>query len=148
MTYWKYNSLDRRLSDRKVPSSSEASTDIVITQDHNHSTVSGDVAYFPLRAIVDRGIGSVSRDGYSVSGFVRTAELLTRDGLKAYDGAACRNVPILSGITADSTHLYPNQDDEHGNICGRAQKYTSPSYVVPKPSPAGAVVVAANAGSD
>jgi hypothetical protein len=28
------------------------------------------------------------------------------------------------------------------------QKYTSPSYVVPKPIPAGAVVVAANAGSD
>ena len=34
------------------------------------------------------------------------------------------------------------------NVCGRAQKYTSPSYVVPKPIPAGAVVVAANAGSD
>ena len=29
-----------------------------------------------------------------------------------------------------------------------AQKYTSPSYVVPKPIPAGAIVVAANAGSD
>jgi hypothetical protein len=28
------------------------------------------------------------------------------------------------------------------------QKYTSPSYVVPKPVPAGAIVVAANAGSD
>ena len=124
------------------------STDIIITQDHNHSTVSGDVAHFPLRAIVDRDVAEHDPHGYSVSGFVRTAELLTRDGLKAYDGAACRNVPILSGITADSTHLYPNQDDEHGNICGRAQKYTSPSYVVPKPLPAGAVVVAANAGSD
>ena len=30
------------------------STDIIITQDHNHSTVSGDVARYPLRAIVDR----------------------------------------------------------------------------------------------
>jgi len=124
------------------------STDIIITQDHNHSTVSGDVAHYPLRAIVDRGVGAHDPHGYSVSGFVRTAELLTRDGLKAYDGAACREIPILSGITADGTHLYPNQDDEHGNICGRAQKYTSPSYVVPKPIPAGAVVVAANAGSD
>src|SRR5205085_3570462 len=28
------------------------------------------------------------------------------------------------------------------------QKYTSPSYVVPKPVPAGAIIVAANAGSD
>src|SRR5205823_6050201 len=84
----------------------EASTDIIITQDHNHSTVSGDIAHFPLRAIVDRGIGAVSRDGYSVSGFVRTAELLTRDGLKAFDGASCRDIPVLSGIMADGTHLH------------------------------------------
>ena len=124
------------------------STDIIITQDHNHSTVSGDVAYYPLRAIIDRGIGSNDPHGYSVSGFVRTAELLTRDGLKAYDGAGCRDIPILSGIMADGTHLYPGKDDQHGQVCGRAQKYTSPSYVVPKPIPAGAVVVAANAGSD
>ena len=126
----------------------EESTDIIITQDHNHSTVSGDVAYYPLRAIVDRGIGAHDPHGYSVSGFVRTAELLTRDGLKAYDGAGCRNIPTLSGIMADGTHLYPGKDDQHGQVCGRAQKYTSPSYVVPKPMPAGAVVVAANAGSD
>ena len=126
----------------------EKSTDIIITQDHNHSTVSGDVAYYPLRAIVDRGIGAHDPHGYSVSGFVRTAELLTRDGLKAYDGAGCRDIPILSGIMADGTHLYPDKDDQHGQVCGRAQKYTSPSYVVPKPMPAGAVVVAANAGSD
>src|SRR3954454_14681127 len=32
----------------------EDSTDIIITQDHNHSTVSGDVTHYPLRAIVDR----------------------------------------------------------------------------------------------
>jgi arylsulfatase A-like enzyme len=126
----------------------EASTDIIITQDHNHSTVSGDVAHFPLRAIVDRGIGAVGRQGYSVSGFVRTAELLTRDGLKAFDGAGCRDIPTLSGIMADGTHLHSRRDDELGHICGRPQKYTSLSYAVPKPIPAGAVVVAANAGSD
>jgi hypothetical protein len=79
---------------------------------------------------------------------VRTAELLTRDGLKAYDGAGCRDIPVLSGITGDDTHLYPARDDQHGEVCGRAQKYTSGSYVVPKPVPAGAIVVAANAGSD
>ena len=126
----------------------EDSTDIIITQDHNHSTVSGDVAHYPLRAIVDRGVGPHDTHGYSVSGFVRTAELLTRDGLRAFDGGGCRDVPILSGITADGTRLYPAKDDQHGKICGRAQKYTSPSYVVPKPVPAGAIVVAANAGSD
>jgi hypothetical protein len=81
------------------------STDIIITPDHNHSTVSGDVAYYPLRAIVDRGIGAPDPHGYSVSGFVRTAELLTRDGLKAYDGAGCRDIPNLSGIMADGIPL-------------------------------------------
>jgi len=126
----------------------EASTDIIITQDHNHSTVSGDVAHFPLRALVDRGIGALDRDGFSVSGFVRTAESLTRDGMKAFDGAACRDVPILSGIMADGTHLHSRKDDELGHVCGRRQMYTSPSYAVPKPLPLGVVVVAANAGSD
>src|SRR5262249_34835930 len=126
----------------------EKSTDILITQDHNHSTVSGDLTHFPLRAVVDGRIGSPDPHGYSVSGFVRTAELLTRDGLKAYDGAACREIPILAGLTADGTRLYPDEEDEDGKICGRPQKYTSPSYVVPRPVPAGAIVVAANAGSD
>jgi len=126
----------------------EDSTDIIITQDHNHSAVSGDVAHYPLRAIVDREVGPHDPHGYSVSGFVRTAELLTRDGLKAFDGAGCRDIPILSGIMADGTHLYPSKDDQQGSVCGRAQKYTSPSYAVPKPIPAGTIVVAANAGSD
>ena len=126
----------------------DKSTDIIITQDHNHSTVSGDVALYPLRAIADDGVGAPDPHGYSVSGFVRTAELLTRDGLKAYDGAGCRDIPTLSGITIDGTHLYPDKDDEHGKVCGRSQKYTSPSYMVPAPVPAGAIVVAANAGSD
>jgi arylsulfatase A-like enzyme len=126
----------------------EDSTDIIITQDHNHSTVSGDIAHYPLRAIVDGNVGSSDAYGYSVSGFVRTAELLTRDGLKAYDGAGCRDVPILSGITFDGTQLQPRQVDQHGHVCGPAQKYTSPAYQVPKPIPAGAIIVAANAGSD
>src|SRR5262249_2829299 len=109
---------------------------------------SGDVSHYPLRAITDRAVGSPDPHGYAVSGFVRTAELLTHDGLKAYDGAGCRNIPTLSGITADGTHLYPVKEDPNGELCGRAQNYTSPDYVVPKPVPAGAIVVAANAGSD
>src|SRR5207245_2282054 len=104
-------------------------TDIIITQDHNHSTVSGDVAHYPLREIVDGGIGSHNSHGYSVSGFVLTAELLTRDGLKAYDGATCRDVPILSGILSDGTHLHPSKNDADGSVCGKAQAYTSPSYL-------------------
>src|SRR5450432_1251366 len=152
-----YNSIDAtkmndeilgRVVDKLRELGWEQSTDIIITQDHNHSTVSGDVAHYPLRAIVDREVGPHDPHGYSVSGFVRTAELLTRDGLKAFDGAGCRDIPILSGIMADGTHLYPSEDDQQGSVCGRAQKYTAPSYAVPKPIPAGAIVVAANAGSD
>ena len=84
-----YNSIDAtkmndeilgRVMDKIHQLGWEQSTDIIITQDHNHSTVSGDVAHYPLRGIVDGDIGSHDPYGYSVSGFVRTAELLTRDG--------------------------------------------------------------------
>src|SRR5215471_10289995 len=93
-----YNSIDAtrmndeilgRVMDKLRQLGWEQSTDIIITQDHNHSTVSGDVGHFPLRDIADGGTGAADPHGYSVSGFVRTAELLTRDGLKAYDGAGC-----------------------------------------------------------
>ena len=152
-----YNSIDAtkmndeilgRVVDKLRQLGWEQTTDIIITQDHNHSTVSGDVAHYPLRAIADGRVGSHDPYGYSVSGFVRTAALLTLDGLKAYDGAGCRNIPTLSGILFDGTHLHPNQNDSDGSVCGKAQEYTSTRYLVPKPVPAGAIVVAANAGSD
>ena len=126
----------------------EATTDIIITQDHNHSTVSADLGHYPLRAVVDGRVGSPDPYGYSVSGWVRTAELLTRDGLRAYDGAGCRTVPTLSGILFDGTHLRPARDDADGAMCGKTQRYTSPRYAVPKSLPAQSIVVAANAGSD
>jgi len=152
-----YNSIDAtrmndeilgRVVDRLEELGWSGSTDIVITQDHNHSTVSADVSRFPFRRLVDGGVGPIDPHGFSVSGFVRTAELLTLDGLKAYDGAGCRNVPTLSGILKDGTELHPTREDEKGEVCGRKQQYTSSRYPVPKPLPAGAIVVAANAGSD
>src|SRR5213079_629587 len=102
----------------------EQTTDIIITQDHNHSTVSGDVAHYPFRGVVDGDVGSHDPYGYSVSGFVRTAALLTLDGLKAYDGAGCRNIPTLSGILFDGTHLHPAKNDADGTFCGKAQMFT------------------------
>jgi hypothetical protein len=123
-------------------------TDIIITQDHSHSTVSGDLSHFPMRKIVDGEVGPRDPSGYSVSGFVRTAELLTRDGIKAYDGAACREAPTMSGILSDGSRLHASKNDANGSVCGKAQIYTSASYVIPKPLPAGSLVVAANAGSD
>jgi arylsulfatase A-like enzyme len=152
-----YNSIDAtklndeilgRVVDKLRQLGWEQTTDIIITQDHGHSTVSGDVAHYPLRGIIEGGVGSNDPSGYSVSGFVRTAELLTQDGLKAYDGAGCRDIPTLSGILSDGTHLHPTKKDADGSACGKAQEFTSPRYLVPKPVPAGAIVVAANAGSD
>lgn len=152
-----YNSLDAtkmndeilgRVVDKIRQLGWEKTTDIIITQDHNHSTVSGDIAHYPLRAVVDGRVGAPDPYGYSVSGFVRTSELLTRDGLKAWDGAGCRNIPILSGILVDGAALHPARNDGDGSVCGKAQRYTSPRYAVPKPVPAGGIVVAANAGSD
>src|SRR5437867_13225741 len=106
----------------------EQTTDIIITQDHNHSTVSGDVAHYPLRGIADGHVGSHDPFGYSVSGFVRPAALPTLDGRKAYDGAGCRNIPTLSAILLDGTHLHPTKNDAHGTASGQAHTYTSPSY--------------------
>src|ERR1700730_14796920 len=83
--------------------------------DHNHSTVSGDLSQYPLRRIIDGDVGSPDSNGYSVSGFVRTAELLTRDGIKAYDGAGCRDVPTLSGILSDGAHLHASKSDTDGS---------------------------------
>jgi arylsulfatase A-like enzyme len=152
-----YNSIDAtkmndeilgRVVDKLRQLGWDQSTDIIITQDHNHSTVSGDVAHFPFRGVAEGRVGSHDPYGYSVSGFVRTAALLTLDGLKAYDGAGCRNIPTLSGILFDGTHLHPTKNDADGAACGKAQAYTSPRYVVPNPVPAGGIVVAANAGSD
>ena len=51
-----------------------------------------------------------------------------------------------SGSTARTSH--PARSDVHGSVCGKAQRFTLPSYVVPWPISPGAIVVAANAGSD
>src|SRR5207237_10288177 len=80
----------------------EQTTDIIITQDHNHSTVSGDVTHYPLRGIADDRLGSHDPYIYSVSDFVGTAATHTLDGLMAYDGAGCRNIPTLPGILYDA----------------------------------------------
>jgi arylsulfatase A-like enzyme len=152
-----YNSIDatrmndeilRKVVDKVRQLGWSETTDIIITQDHSHSTVSGNLSNFPLRKITDDGVSTQDSNGYSVSGFVRTAELLTRDGIKAYDGAGCRDVPTLSGILPDGTHLHTSKADSDGSVCGRPQAYTSPSFIAPKPLPQGSVVVAANAGSD
>ena len=132
------------------------STDIIIASDHGHSTVSGPLDLFPLRAVTpdESGGGNTwgaqDPSGFSVSGDVRLAHLLTRAGFVAYDGAGCGLDPVLSGITAAGVALYPTQRDDDGRTCGTAgAKYTTPAYKVPAGHlPPRAIIVAANGGSD
>ncbi|WP_309572299.1 alkaline phosphatase family protein, partial [Deinococcus sp.] len=126
------------------------STNIIVVSDHGHSNVAGDATLFPLRAITGSATGAVeAAAGYSVSGDVRTADLMTRAGFTAYDGNGCVNDPVMSGIKADGTGVYTPKIDADGSICGTAgAPYVTPSYRVPATLGAGTFVIAANGGSD
>jgi predicted AlkP superfamily pyrophosphatase or phosphodiesterase len=126
-------------------------TDVIVVSDHGHSSVVGDATLFPLRAIEDGKAGKLAVDGYSVSGDVRTADLLTRAGLTAYDGKGCFYDPVMSGMRADGTLVYATQTDADGSVCGKAgEKYTTASFKVPAelPMEKHPIVIAANGGSD
>src|SRR5262249_28658500 len=126
----------------------EASTDLIVVSDHAHASVSGPQGLFPLRAVVSGPLGAttggVDPTGFAVSGDVRLADLLSRAGFAAYDGAGCLYDPVLSGIKADGTPVYPTLvDDANGTFCGTPNKqYTTPSYRVPTTLPPGGIVVA------
>lgn len=123
-------------------------TDLIIVSDHGHSNVSGNLDQFPLREIKNGNVGDINkRNGYSVSGDFRPADLLNRAGFEAYDGIGCLYDPVLTGIKANGTTVYPTLEDKTGKICGKPMKYTTPSYFVPKILGPKAIVVAANGGS-
>jgi arylsulfatase A-like enzyme len=134
------------------------STDLIVANDHGHSLVAGDPAYFPLRPI-NGAIGAGTIDtgkvnpvrGVPVSGDVRTADLLTRQGfVDVFDGNGCAYDPVHSGIKADGSPVYPTQTEDstgsHG--CAPGAKFSTRSYLVPATLPADATVIAANGGSD
>jgi arylsulfatase A-like enzyme len=132
------------------------STDLIVVSDHAHSTVSGPFDLFPLRGVKPdpNGGGNTWGDpdprGYSVSGDVRLAHLLTLAGFTAYDGGGCVLDPVLSGITVRGTALIPARTDSDGGVCGSAgARYNTPSRKVPAGAlPPKAIVIAANGGSD
>lgn len=133
----------------------DGKVDIIVVSDHGHSTVSGPLALFPLRAIVPGTgggtVGPVDPTGFSVSGDVRLADLLTRAGFVAFDGVGCVNDPVLSGMKADGSPVYPQRVDTSADpkLCGTAGKaFITPQYVVPTPLPTNGIVIAANGGSD
>lgn len=156
----------------------DGSTNVIVVSDHGHSSVSGPLALYPLREIVPsasapRGplingatsgggaakLGAVSAGGYSFSGDVRSADLLTYRGFHAYDGAGC-TTSAMYGIDAAGKPTVPVAVDVTGALCDTPDtKYQAVSAKLPTPVakfrvpapgklPADAIVVAANGGSD
>ena len=151
----------------------DKTTNIVVVSDHGHSTVSGPLGLYPLRAIAASAtapngplingatsgtsaatLGAASAAGFSFSGDVRTADLLTYRGIAAYDGNGC-STSAMYGLTAAGVPTVPVRIDTTGALCGTANtKYQAISKVarfqVPAPGtlPVNGVVVAANGGSD
>lgn len=155
------------------------STNVVVVSDHGHSSVSGPFALYPLRAIepsktpldgpavngaasgrTAARIGAVDPvGGYSFSGDVRSADLLTYRGFKAYDGNGCAASP-MSGLDAAARPTLPLRVDASGALCGKAgTRYQAlsatlaqpvASFKVPAPGglPDDGIVIAANGGSD
>lgn len=139
-------------------------TNIIVVSDHAHSSVSGPQSIFPLRAIVGPTgipvlvgppastaniVGTPSLSGYSVSGYVRGADMLTRQGFHAYDGNGCVNEPVLNGLDVNGTPVYGTQTDTTGAICGAKNTvYTTPAYLAPNNLPSDAVILVTPGGSE
>ena len=156
----------------------DKTTNIIVVSDHGHSTVSGPLSLYPLRAIAASAtapsgplingatsgssaatLGGASASGYSFSGDVRSADLLTYRGFAAYDGNGCAT-SAMHGLSVAGTPTVAVQLDAAGSLCGTANtKYQAvsaglptpvASFKVPAPGklPAKGIVVAANGGSD
>ena len=156
----------------------DTTTNVVVVSDHAHSSVSGPASLYPLRAIAASGtapngaavngatsgtsaatLGGTSTTGFSFSGDVRSADLLTYRGFKAYDGSGC-STSAMYGLSAGGTPTVPVRADTAGTLCGTANtKYQAissqlpapvASFKVPAPGslPTNGIVVAANGGSD
>jgi arylsulfatase A-like enzyme len=142
------------------------SSDLIVVSDHGHSTVAGDPAIFPLRALNGEAdghgaVGALDAQGYPVSGEIRSADVLTRAGFKhVYDGGGCLFDPVLSGIRKDGSLVYPTRIDRDGSCSsapaltptGKKQaptaQYSLPAFRVPEHAPSDAIVIAANGGSE
>jgi predicted AlkP superfamily pyrophosphatase or phosphodiesterase len=153
-------------------------TNIIVVSDHGHSSVSGPLSLYPLRAITPSttlpngplvngstsgtttaSVGAVNPGGYSFSGDVRSADLLTYRGFSAYDGSGCSTDPMY-GLSSAGAPTVPVKIDTTGTLCGTANtKYQAISSTLPTPVarftvpapgslPANGIVVAANGGSD
>ena len=137
----------------------DKTTDLVVVSDHGHSSVSGPLATFPLRAITAGAVGAVDSNGWSVSGDVRLADLLSRVGggtptfPNVFDGNGCMYVPAMSGVKSDGGPVYPVLPFDATCAANKTAPtnthgYTTKSFAVPASLPAGSIVIATNGGSD
>lgn len=155
----------------------DKTTNIIVVSDHGHSSVSGPADLYPLLTInastgapngpvvngstsgvSNASLGGPNPNGFSFSGDVRSADLLTYRGFSAYDGAGC-STSAMYGLNAAGVPTVPVRNDVSGALCGASARYqavsatlASPvaSFKVPAPGklPANGIVVAANGGSD
>lgn len=157
----------------------DTTTNLIVVSDHGHSSVSGPLALYPLRTITPSptapngpaingatsgtdtaAVGAASgTNGFSFSGDVRSADLLTFRGFKAYDGSGC-STSAMYGLNLAGTPTVPVKLDTTGALCGTANtKYQAisstlatpvASFKVPAPGslPSTGIVIAANGGSD
>jgi arylsulfatase A-like enzyme len=105
-------------------------TNIMVVSDHGHSHISGPLDQFPLRAIHDGVLGAIDPNGFSVSGEVRTVDLLRRAGLLAYDGMREQCNPIMSGIGADGQSIYLHKPIDAQFACKSGVQVTG-DFTVP-----------------
>lgn len=126
-----------------------ASTNIMIVSDHGHSHVSGSLDYFPLRAVNNGAVGDIDANGYSVSGDVRTVDLLRRAGLLAYDGMREQCNSVLSGIGRNGLSMYLHKPIDAQFVCN-PNIVTTGDFTVPGKLPAHTpyAVVAPDGGSE
>jgi arylsulfatase A-like enzyme len=124
-------------------------TNIMIVSDHGHSHVSGPLKDFPLRAISDGVLGNIDPKGFAASGEVRTADLLRRAGLLAYDGLREQCNPIMSGTGADGLSIYFGKRIDAQFAC-KPGVVSSGDFSVPSKPPLHQpyVVVAPDGGSE
>jgi len=76
-------------------------------------------------------LAGVDPEGFSVSGAIRSADLLTRAGMKnVFDGVSCVLGPGLAGTRANGAALYPTRVDHGGKVCDKPeQQYSTPGTV-------------------
>lgn len=123
-------------------------TDIIVTADHGATTISGHGEHFPLRAIGGGRPGLVDHDhGWSVSGQAILVEPLRRAGFKAFNGRKCVYNPLMTGLRADGSPVYPTLVVP--GLCD-GKSHTSAGYPLPPRNelPGDAVLVMETAGGD